>query len=105
MTDVIADMLTRIRNALSARHETVEIPASNTKKAIAEILLNEGYIEAVDFIKEILVKKIDAKAIISKAQDMRDNAVKGKVNSYVAYLFWNEFNKGLKFKLPLKIEL
>jgi small subunit ribosomal protein S8 len=53
MTDVIADMLTRIRNALSARHETVEIPASNTKKAIAEILLNEGYIEAVDFIEGV----------------------------------------------------
>ena len=44
MTDVIADMLTRIRNALMAKHETVEIPASNTKKAIADILLKEGYI-------------------------------------------------------------
>ena len=43
MTDVIADMLTRIRNALMAKHETVEIPASNTKKAIADILLKEGY--------------------------------------------------------------
>ena len=53
MTDVIADMLTRIRNALSARHETVEIPASNTKKAIADILLKEGYIEAVDFIEGV----------------------------------------------------
>ena len=53
MTDVIADMLTRIRNALSARHETVEIPASNTKKAIADILFNEGYIEAVDFIEGV----------------------------------------------------
>ena len=53
MTVVIADMHTRIRNALSARHETVEIPASNTKKAIAEILLNEGYIEAVDFIEGV----------------------------------------------------
>ena len=47
MTDVIADMLTRIRNALSAKHETVEIPASNTKKAIADILLQEGYISDV----------------------------------------------------------
>ena len=47
MTDVIADMLTRIRNALSAKHETVEIPASNTKKAIADILLREGYIVAI----------------------------------------------------------
>ena len=50
MTDVIADMLTRIRNALSAKHETVEIPASNTKKAIADILLKEGYIDGVEII-------------------------------------------------------
>ena len=47
MTDVIADMLTRIRNALMAKHETVEIPASNTKKAIADILLKEGYVSDV----------------------------------------------------------
>jgi small subunit ribosomal protein S8 len=47
MTDVIADMLTRIRNAISAKHDTVEIPASNTKKAIADILLKEGYVEDV----------------------------------------------------------
>ena len=50
MTDVIADMLTRIRNALSAKHETVEIPASNTKKAIAEILLKEGYVSDVEIV-------------------------------------------------------
>ena len=50
-TGPIADMLTRIRNALTAKHETVEIPASNMKKAIAEILLNEGYISNVE-IKE-----------------------------------------------------
>ena len=49
MTDVIADMLTRIRNALLAKHETVKIPASNLKKAIAEILLKEGYIKDVAF--------------------------------------------------------
>jgi len=42
-TDVIADMLTRIRNASSAKHETVDIPASNMKRAIANILLEEGY--------------------------------------------------------------
>ena len=47
MTDVIADLLTRIRNAIHAKHETVEIPASNTKKAIANILLKEGYISDV----------------------------------------------------------
>ena len=53
MTDVIADMLTRIRNALNAKHETVEIPASNTKKALAEILLNEGYISNVEILEGV----------------------------------------------------
>jgi small subunit ribosomal protein S8 len=53
MTDVIADMLTRIRNALMAKHETVEIPASNTKKAIANILLEEGYISGVEIIEGV----------------------------------------------------
>ena len=53
MTDVIADMLTRIRNALAAKHETVEIPASNTKKAIANILLNEGYVENVELLEGV----------------------------------------------------
>lgn len=45
MTDVVADMLTRIRNANSEKHETVDIPASNLKKAIAQILLDEGFIK------------------------------------------------------------
>jgi small subunit ribosomal protein S8 len=49
VNDPIADMLTRIRNAQVARHDTVELPASNTKKAIAKILLKEGYIKNVDF--------------------------------------------------------
>lgn len=53
MTDVIADMLTRIRNALGAKHETVEIPASNTKKAIADILLKEGYVEGVEILEGV----------------------------------------------------
>ena len=44
ISDVIADMLTRIRNANSAKHETVDIPASNMKKAIAQILVDEGYV-------------------------------------------------------------
>ena len=48
MTDVVADMLTRIRNANSAKHEKVDIPASNLKKAIAEILVNEGYIASYE---------------------------------------------------------
>ncbi len=45
ITDSVADMLTRIRNANSAKHDTVEIPASNMKKAIAQILVDEGYIK------------------------------------------------------------
>ena len=52
ITDVVADMLTRIRNANSAKHESVEIPASNLKKAIAQILLDEGYIKAYDIIDD-----------------------------------------------------
>lgn len=50
VTDPIADMLTRIRNANSAKHETVDVPASNLKKAVAEILLEEGYIKSFEFI-------------------------------------------------------
>ncbi|MDR1735617.1 MAG: 30S ribosomal protein S8 [Oscillospiraceae bacterium] len=50
ITDPVADMLTRIRNANSARHDSVDIPASNMKKAIAEILLEEGYIKNFQFI-------------------------------------------------------
>ena len=47
-TDPIADMLTRIRNAITAKHDKVVVPASNMKKAIAQILLEEGYIRGVD---------------------------------------------------------
>ena len=52
ITDAIADMLTRIRNANSAKHETVDIPCSNVKKAIAEILLEEGYIKSYTVIDD-----------------------------------------------------
>ncbi|MBO5478607.1 MAG: 30S ribosomal protein S8 [Clostridia bacterium] len=50
-TDPIADMLTRIRNANTSKHKTVDIPASNMKKAIAEILFEEGYIKAFEVIE------------------------------------------------------
>ncbi len=50
ITDPIADMLTRIRNASNAKHKTVDIPASNMKKAIAEILFREGYIKSFEEI-------------------------------------------------------
>jgi len=52
ITDAIADMLTRIRNANSAKHETVDIPCSNVKKAIADILLEEGYIKGYQVIED-----------------------------------------------------
>lgn len=52
MTDPIADMLTRIRNANTVKHETVDIPASNMKKSIAEILLQEGFIKGYDVIED-----------------------------------------------------
>ena len=52
ISDVIADMLTRIRNANNAKHETVDVPASNMKKAIADILLAEGYIKSVQVIED-----------------------------------------------------
>ena len=52
ITDSIADMLTRIRNANSAKHDTVKIPASNMKKAIAQILLDEGYIASFTVIED-----------------------------------------------------
>ena len=52
ITDTIADLLTRIRNASSAKHATVDIPASNVKKAIVEILLNEGYIKSYQIVED-----------------------------------------------------
>ena len=52
ISDVIADMLTRIRNANDAKHQTVDVPASNMKKAIADILLTEGYIKSYQVIED-----------------------------------------------------
>ena len=52
MTDPIADMLTRIRNALAVNKETVEIPSSNMKKAIADIMLKEGYVSDVKLVED-----------------------------------------------------
>lgn len=52
ITDPVADMLTRIRNANSAKHDTVDVPASNLKKAIAQILLDEGYIKSFNITDE-----------------------------------------------------
>ena len=58
MTDPIADMLTRIRNANTAKHDTVDVPASKIKLAIAEILLNEGYIKGYEVVEDGTFKTI-----------------------------------------------
>ena len=72
ITDPIADMLTRIRNANAQRHETVDVPASKLKKSIAEILLEEGYIKAFEEIEDnsqgilrITLKYVNKKQVIT----------------------------------------
>ena len=72
ITDPIADMLTRIRNANAQRHETVDVPASKLKKSIAEILLEEGYIKSFEEIEDnsqgiirITLKYVDKQRVIS----------------------------------------
>ena len=52
ITDPVADMLTRIRNANTAKHESVDVPATNLKKAIAKILLDEGYIKSYEVVED-----------------------------------------------------
>ena len=74
VNDPIADMLTRIRNALIARHDTVTMPASNMKKAIAAILLDEGYIKSVDYIDDGLQGQI--KIVLKYAQG-KESVIKG----------------------------
>ena len=66
ITDPIADMLTRIRNAGSARHESVDVPASKMKKSIAQILLDEGYIKAFQIIDDGTQKAISGLKRVSK---------------------------------------
>ena len=74
MNDPIADMLTRIRNAQVARHEQVLMPASNMKKAIAKILLDEGYIKSVDYIDDGLQGQIK---IVLKYAEGKQSVIKG----------------------------
>ena len=59
ITDPVADMLTRIRNANSAKHDTVDVPASNMKKSIAQILLDEGYIKSFTVVDDGLLSSCD----------------------------------------------
>ena len=70
ITDPVADMLTRIRNANSAKHETVDVPASNLKKAIAQILLDEGYIKSFEIVENGNqgIIRITLKYLAKKAQ-------------------------------------
>ena len=74
INDPIADMLTRIRNGLIARHDSVTMPASNMKKAIAKILLDEGYIKSVDYIDDGLQGQIK---ITLKYVQGKESVIKG----------------------------
>ena len=74
INDPIADMLTRIRNGLIARHDAVTMPASNMKKAIAKILLDEGYIKSVDCVDDGLQGQIK---IVLKYVQGKESVIKG----------------------------
>jgi small subunit ribosomal protein S8 len=74
INDPIADMLTRIRNGLIVRHDSVTMPASNMKKAIAKILLDEGYIKSVDFVDDGLQGQIK---IVLKYIQGKESVIKG----------------------------
>ena len=75
MSDPIADMLTRIRNANVAKHDTVEVPASKMKKAIAEILLNEGYIKAFDVTADGVKENI--RVTLKYGKDKNEKVISG----------------------------
>ena len=75
MTDPIADMLTRIRNANTAKHDTVDVPASKMKLAIAEILLNEGFIKSYDVIEDGSFKTI--KITLKYGKDKSEKIITG----------------------------
>ena len=74
ISDPIADMLTRIRNANTAKHDTVDIPASKMKQAIADILLSEGYVKAVEVVND---GKFDVIRITLKYDDNRTPVISG----------------------------
>ena len=75
MSDPIADMLTRIRNANTAKHDTVDVPASKMKLAIAEILLNEGYIKNYEVIEDGNFKTI--RITLKYGKDKNDKVISG----------------------------
>ncbi|MBQ2980526.1 MAG: 30S ribosomal protein S8 [Lachnospiraceae bacterium] len=75
MTDPIADMLTRIRNANTAKHDTVDVPASKMKLRIAEILLNEGFIKSYDVVEDGNFKTI--KITLKYGKDKTEKIITG----------------------------
>ena len=75
MSDPIADMLTRIRNANTAKHDTVDIPSSKMKLSIAEILFNEGYIEKYDVIEDGAFKTI--RVTLKYGADKNEKVISG----------------------------
>ena len=75
MSDPIADMLTRIRNANTAKHDTVDVPASKMKLAIAEILFNEGYIAKYDIVEDGAFKTIHI--TLKYGADKNENVITG----------------------------
>ncbi len=75
MSDPIADMLTRIRNANTAKHDTVDVPASKMKLAIAEILFNEGYIKKYDVVEDGNFKTI--RITLKYGQDKNEKIITG----------------------------
>ena len=75
MTDPIADMLTRIRNANTAKHDTVDVPASKIKTEIARILLDEGYIKAYEIVEDGVVKTI--KITLTYGADKNQKVISG----------------------------
>ena len=75
MTDPIADMLTRIRNANTAKHDTVDVPASKIKTEIARILLDEGYIKSYEIVEDGVVKTI--KITLKYGADKNQKVISG----------------------------
>lgn len=75
MSDPIADMLTRIRNGNTAKHDTVDIPSSKMKKAIADILVNEGYIKGYDVVEDGVKKTLRVK--LKYGKDKNEKVISG----------------------------
>ena len=84
MSDPIADMLTRIRNANTAKHDTVDVPASKMKESIAKILLDEGYIKSYEIIEDGIAKTI--KITLKYGVDKNQKTISGIKTNCQKYL-------------------